>query len=172
MNSKQHEKSTIGDIYRKRWMVELDLAAIKTIMKMDMLRCKTPDMVRKEIWVHLLAYNAIRKIIVDAAIKSGKLPNQISFKATVQTLNHYSTLWRNRGLNKAVVYGYLLDAISKQTVGNRPGRHEPRERKRRPKAFPLLHGSRNSKKNRKGIVAPKTIEVKPLFIKKKEKQLS
>jgi len=170
VDPKNHKKSVIADLYRRRWMVELDFAAIKTTMGMDMLRCKNPDMVRKEIWVHLLAYNAVRKIIVDAAIKSGKLPNQISFKATIQTLNHYSTLWRIQGINKAIVYGHLLDAISKQTVANRPGRHEPRKRKRRPKAFPLLHGSRHSRKNRKALATPKPADVKPLDTKRKIKE--
>ena len=144
-------KSDLGELYRQRWMCELNLRAIKTIMSMDMLRCKTPDMVLKEIWVHLLAYNAIRKIILDAALKCGKLPRHISFKATIQTLNHYSTLLRMRELNKETIYNHLLDAISKCIVGNRQGRQEPRKRKRRPKPFPLLHGSRHDRKNRKEI---------------------
>lgn len=151
LESRTKSKSDLGELYRQRWMCELNLRAIKATMSMDMLRCKVPDMVFKEILVHLLAYNSIRKIILDAALKCGRLPRHISFKATIQTLNHYSTLWRMRELNKETIYGYLLEAISKCIVGNRPGRQEPRKRKRRPKPFPLLHGSRHDRKNRKEI---------------------
>ena len=78
---------------------------------MDMLRCKTPEMVKKEIWIHLLAYNAIRKIMLEAAIKRGVLPWQISFKTTVQTINHYSNLWRCENICKDKIYAFMLAAI-------------------------------------------------------------
>lgn len=143
---KQNSREELGSLYACRWAVELNLRDIKTTMHMDMLRCKTPDMVRKEIWVHLLAYNAIRKIMLQAAIKKSVLPWQISFKASIQTLNHYSTLWRDKSIDKDLVYEYMLDAIGSQIVGNRPGRSEPRKRKRRARPFPLMHGKRKSKK--------------------------
>ena len=167
IDPKKQRKFDLGELYRRRWMVELYFRAIKTTMGMEMLRSKTPDMVRKEIWIHLLAYNAIRKIILDAAVKSGKLPNQISFKATIQTFNHYSTLWRIQEIDATKIYNHLLDAIIKHIVGNRPGRREPRKRKQRPKNFPLLHGSRHASKNKKKALRSREVTVKPLIIKDK-----
>ena len=93
---------------------------------------------------YLLAYNAIRKIMLEAAVKREVLPWQISFKAAIQALNHYSTLWRSDTISKERVYGYMLDAVACKLVGNRPGRSEPRKRKRRPKPAKLLHGKRNA----------------------------
>jgi hypothetical protein len=142
--SKYVTKEELGAVYACRWAVELNFRDIKTTLQMDMLRCKTPEMVKKEIWIHLLAYNAIRKIMLEAAVKRGVLPWQISFKNAVQTLNHYSTLWHNLGTNKEHVYVCMLDAIGYKLVGNRPGRSEPRKKKRRPKPAKLLHGKRKT----------------------------
>jgi putative transposase len=137
-------KDALGSVYSCRWAVELNFRDIKTTMQMDMLRGKTPEMVKKEVWIHLLAYNAIRKIMLEAAVKREVLPWQISFKAAIQALNHYSTLWRSDTISKERVYGYMLDAVACKLVGNRPGRSEPRKRKRRPKPAKLLHGKRNA----------------------------
>jgi len=144
IDSKYATKEELGAVYACRWAVELNLRDIKTTMQMDMLRCKTPEMVKKEIWIHLLAYNAIRKIMLEAAIKRGVLPWQISFKTTVQTINHYSNLWRCENICKDKIYAFMLAAIGNKLVGNRPGRSEPRKRKRRPKPAKLLHGKRNA----------------------------
>ena len=73
-------------IYWQRWQAELDLRSIKATMQMGELRCKTPAMVRKEIWAHFLAYNLIRGMIAQASVEHGKRPCQISFKGAVQTL--------------------------------------------------------------------------------------
>jgi hypothetical protein len=143
LNSKAESKAALGCLYACRWAAELNLRDLKTTMNMDMLRCKTPEMIKKEIWVHLLAYNVIRKIMLEAAVRRGVLPWQISFKAGVQTLNNYSTLWRHKNLDRNEVYALMLDAIASQIVGNRPGRSEPRKRKRRAKPATLLQGKRN-----------------------------
>lgn len=70
-------------LYRSRWQLELDLRSIKTVMQMDVLRCKTPDMVEKEIAVHFLAYNLVRTVMAQAAAMSRQRPRQLSFKAAV-----------------------------------------------------------------------------------------
>ena len=79
-------KEDLLDLYRQRWNNELDLRSIKTTMQMEELRCKTPELVRKEIWTHVLAYNLIRTIMAQAAAKHDILPRTISFKATIQTV--------------------------------------------------------------------------------------
>lgn len=129
----------LADVYRQRWQAEVDLRSIKTTMQMDVLRCKSPQMVRKEIWMHLLAYNLIRTIMAQGARLYGLSPRQISFKGTLQTLNAFRTLYRSapraaRGQLLQILYA----AIVQHLVGDRPGRYEPRAVKRRPKPHKLL----------------------------------
>lgn len=71
---------SIGDLYERRWQGELDLRSIKSVMRMDVLRCKSPEMVGKEVWAHLLAYNLLRTVMAVAAARSEVEPRQISFK--------------------------------------------------------------------------------------------
>jgi len=82
-------KPELAALYAARWQVELDLRAIKTVMQMDILRCKTPTMVEKEIAAHLLAYNLVRAVMAQAADRAKLLPRQLSFKAVLQLLNAF-----------------------------------------------------------------------------------
>jgi hypothetical protein len=103
---------------------------------MEHLRCKTPEMAIKELWVYLLAYNLIRLLMAQAALLADQIPRQLSFKHTVQIW----MAWQQRGgaSHDAVSINALLVLISEPRVGLRPGRIEPRALKRRLKAFPLL----------------------------------
>jgi len=106
---------------------------------MDVLRCKTPEMVRKEIWAHLLAYNLIRKVMAQAAQKNKVEPWTISFKATLQTLKAFALPLLTCAKSKLPeVIDEMLRAIASHSVGNRPDRVEPRALKRRPKPYDLL----------------------------------
>ena len=82
-------KNDLAQLYRARWNAELDLRSLKRTLQMDVLRCKTPELVRKEIWTHILAYNLIRTIMAQAATKHGIDPRSISFKGAVQTLEAF-----------------------------------------------------------------------------------
>lgn len=140
LDSDYASKEELGWLYSQRWAAELNLAAIKTVLKMEHLRSKTPEMVRKEIWATLLAYNLIRKLIGEAAYKHGLLPREISFKGAVQNLNAFRPLWSIPGISAdGKLLQTLLLLISKRRVANRPGRVEPRAIKKRPRAFPRLH---------------------------------
>ena len=129
-------KSMLKVLYRRRWNVELDLRNIKTTLGMEQLRCKTPEMARKELWVYLLAYNLIRLLMAQAALLADQIPRQLSFKHTVQIW----LCWQQRGgaRHDAVSIHALLVLIAEPRVGLRPGRVEPRAVKRRPKPFSLL----------------------------------
>jgi hypothetical protein len=129
-------KRVLKALYRQRWHVELDLRNIKTTLRMEHLRCKTPEMARKELWVYLLAYNLIRLLMAQAALLADQIPRQLSFKHTVQIW----MAWQQRGgaTHDAVSINALLVLIAEPRVGLRPGRVEPRALKRRPKPFPLL----------------------------------
>src|SRR5262245_65922486 len=81
----------IGSALRRYygWQIELDLRSLKRTLQMDVLRCKTPELVRKELWTHILAYNLIRTIVAQAAAKHGLEPRSISFKGAVQPLEAF-----------------------------------------------------------------------------------
>ncbi len=138
--SKEASKDTLKTLFRSRWNVELDLRNIKTTLGMEHLRCKTPGMAIKELWVYLLAYNLIRMLMAQAALLTDRIPRQLSFKHAVQTW----VAWQQRGggTHDAVAIEGLLILIAELQVGKRPGRVEPRALKRRQKQFPLLTQSR------------------------------
>jgi hypothetical protein len=124
----------IGQLYEERWSGEVDIRSIKSTMKMDVLRCKTPEMVEKEIWAHLLAYNLLRTVMAVAADESGVEPREISFKGAKQALTAFAPkLEAARPEQRAELVNAMLKAVAYQRVGNRLGRWEPRARKRRPK---------------------------------------
>lgn len=134
----------IAQLYRFRWDAEINLRSLKTMMNMDVLRCHTPEMVRKEIWAHLLAYNLIRTVIAQAAVQHEKLPRQISFTRAMRTLEAFRpTLAQASDERLPEIYQRLLHAIASHEIGNRPNRLEPRQRKRRPKPYKLMTVPRN-----------------------------
>ena len=132
----QVRKADLADLYDQRWHVELDFRNIKTTLGVEVLRCKTPQMVEKELWVHLLAYNLIRMLMAQAASQSGKHPRSMSFKHTTQLWVQWTVLHGGRGGDWR--QDELLSMVGQICVGDRPGRLEPRARKRRPKPYPWL----------------------------------
>jgi hypothetical protein len=151
-------KDDLAQLYRARWNAELDLKSLKRTLQMDVLRCKTPELVRQEIWTHVLAYNLIRTVMAQAATKHGIEPRSISFKGTVQTLEAFQPVIAMQGENKAarrkVLYECLLNAIAIHRVADRPDRFEPRLRKRRPKHYGFLRKPRRETKRdmRNGVL--------------------
>jgi hypothetical protein len=142
-----YPSAKILDLYHQRWHAESDLRSIKTMMKMDILRCKTPAMVRKEIWAHLLAYNLIRKVMAQAAEQHHTTPRQLSFAGAMQILNEFrALLLHGSAAELPEVTRRLLAAIARHRVGNRPNRYEPRKIKRRPKGYSRLLVSRDQER--------------------------
>lgn len=143
LDPQAYPKNSIAELYRQRWHAELDLRSLKTFLQMDILRCQSPAMVRKEIWVHVLAYNLIRKVMAQAAQEHQLQPRQISFKGTLQTLNAFCDCLRTCAPTAlAGLCRCLLAAVAQHRVGHRPGRLEPRAKKRRAKPYPLLNRPR------------------------------
>jgi putative transposase len=143
LDAKTYSKADIADLYHYRWQVELDIRAIKATLKMDVLTCQTPEMVRKEIWMHLLAYNLVRAGIAQAALQQGKTPRRLSFAGAQQTLNAFRwLLLLSEGQCWTRIVRALAVAIGTHRVGNRPGRTEPRAVKRRPRTYPRLRQPR------------------------------
>jgi hypothetical protein len=149
LEPKKYHKKELAKIYELRWHLEINLKSIKDVMSMDMLSCKTPEMARKEIGIHFLAYNFIRILMAEACVQYHAIPNQVSFKGTVQLLNKFMPHFINssRKQNK-MLYNELLKIIVKSKIGNRPGRIEPRRVKRRRKPFDTLNRPRFVEKAR------------------------
>ena len=150
----QYPKDDIAQLYRKRWLAELDLRALKVSLGMDVLRCKTPEMVRKEIWICLLAYNLIRKAMLQAAKKAKVAPRELSFTTAMQTIaSSFLPLLLVDASTAASLIDVQLSSITKVVVGNRPDRFEPRAVKRRPKPIRLLNMTREEAREslRRGV---------------------
>jgi hypothetical protein len=139
LDPQETTKEDLATLYRARWNNELDLRSIKSTMQMDVLRCKTPELVHKEVWTHVLAYNLIRTIMAQAATLHSVEPRTISFKGTLQTLEAFQPLidfQSHRGASfRTNLYEQLLDAVALHRVADRPDRFEPRKRKRPPLKF-------------------------------------
>lgn len=150
-------RDDLAQLYRARWNAELDLRSLKQTLQMDVLRCKTPELVRKELWTHILAYNLIRTIIAQAATRHGIEPRTISFKGAVQTLEAFQPVIALQGEHncafRQILYEHLLDVIATHRVADRPDRYEPRRKKRRPKPYDrLMKPRRHAKRDmRKGL---------------------
>ncbi len=142
-DSETYNAKAIIKLYVERWHVELDFRSIKTMMKMDILRCESPAMVRKEIDVHFLVYNMIRALMARAAIRIGDSPRKLSFKAAHDSLQNFHILLLQKA--EGVVddlLEHMAEIIGEHGVGDRPGRREPRANKRRPKPIRRLQHTR------------------------------
>ena len=139
----EYAKDDVAELYHRRWLAELDIRAIKITLGMDILRCKTPEMVRKEMWASLLAYNLIRQTLLQSAQMSGHSPRGLSFAAAMQSI---AASWLVIVLSGDSVAGRLIETaavnLSGHTIGDRPDRIEPRAVKRRPKPHDLLNKPR------------------------------
>jgi hypothetical protein len=132
----QAPKKALGELYASRWNVELDLRNIKTTLGMERLHYKTPAMNEKELWIYLLAYNLIRLLMTESARQADVQPRLLSFKHSLQLWLAWSH-GEPSDFDEAHLR-LLYGLIAQQSVGNRPGRIEPRAVKRRPKPYPLL----------------------------------
>jgi len=138
-DANRYSKSSLGDLFRQRWNVEIDLRSIKVHMHMEDLRGQKPEMVRKELWTHCLAYNLIRKTMAQAAMEHDRTVRMISFAGALQAVAGMM------GQTATVDHGLLitlakstLQSIASRRIGHRPNRVEPRAIKRRPKKQKLL----------------------------------
>jgi hypothetical protein len=154
LDAKTYRAGELGGLFRQRWYAELDLRSLKTDMRMEMLRTKTPAMVRKEVATHLLAYNLIRGIMAAAARVGDVKPRVLSFKGALHTVRAFEEVHLYDPARIEVDLPRLLVLVVKKRVGDRPDRYEPRAVKRRPKPHPLLRMPRQEAKRliKRGII--------------------
>lgn len=144
LERKTYPALEIVRLYGERWNAEVNLKHLKTTLGMDILRGKTPQMVRKEIYVFLLAYNLLRGLMWSSGTTYGAPPLRLSLQGTRHYLNNFMTqLLAACSTQRQQFYRTLLKVIAHKAVPLRPGRSEPRVRKRRPKAYPLMKQPRN-----------------------------
>ena len=138
-----YPKEDIAQLYGFRWNVELDIRSIKQTLGLDHMRCKTPHMIRRELWVTLLAYNLIRRVIAMSAAIHKKQPRCLGFTSACQTILSSWMLWSTGSVtNTKAMRAMILESIAANEVGNRPGRIEPRVLKRRRQRYPLMQRPR------------------------------
>lgn len=143
-DAKTYTKDDIASLYHKRWLAELDIRAIKIALDIDVLRCKSPAMVRKEIWTSLLAYNLIRRCMLQAAAESDCSPRQLSFTTAMQKIfTCWMVLLQLDEERRIALITRHLSGLLQHRVAHRPDRIEPRAIKRRPKPHKLLTKPRN-----------------------------
>ena len=123
LDPERYPQEKLAEAYGLRWTVETCLKHLKTTMKMDVLRCLTVCGVQKELTMFLLAYNLVRMTVLEAAQRQGVPPERISF---IDALRWLATAQPGDALRNLVV------------LSHRPGRVEPRDRKRRPKDFLVM----------------------------------
>ena len=140
-----YQTREIGNLYGYRWYAELDIFSIKQMLNLDHLRCKSPDMIRREFWTTLLAYNMVRLVCAQAAFVHDKLARQMSFTIACNTFLSQWLMPPDESIRQTLGEHNLFQ-IACNEVGNRPGRIEPRVVKRRPKKFTLMTKPRNQYK--------------------------
>jgi putative transposase len=135
----QYSRDDIAELYHQRWLAELDIRTIKCTLGLDVLRCKSPEMVRRELWTGLLAYNLIRQSMLQAAVQAGLSPRQLSFTAALQKIAaSWNTILVCQDAAVLLLIEIHLGDLATHQVGDRPDRVEPRAIKRRPKPQRLL----------------------------------
>jgi hypothetical protein len=138
-DAETYSQEDLAELYHRRWLVELDIRAIKITLGMDVLRCKSAEMVRREIWTCLLTYNLIRKAMLQAAVEARRCPRQLSFTAAVQKIAAaWVTIVVCAEATALSLMEVHLSDMATHLVGDRPNRVEPRKVKRRPKPHRLL----------------------------------
>ena len=139
-DAQAYPAAELAELYRRRWQAELNLRSLKTILQMDILRGKTPDVVRKEVWAHFLVYNLVRALLVQAAPSMGVRPEEVSFKGALQTFNAFLPHLLTAPTPEAETSRWtaMIAAIAQHRVGDRPDRYEPRAVRWRGRPYPKL----------------------------------
>jgi hypothetical protein len=141
-------RAALKEVHAHRWDGEVDLRSIKATLGMGELRCKSPAMARKELWVYLLGYNLLRGRLAQAAAEAQLPPRRLSVAAARQAWEAFAETIRRAGPNRQGLWQRLRAVMEAHQVGDRPGRAEPRAKKRRKKNYPVLTVPREQARRR------------------------
>lgn len=151
VDAKKWPRAKLADLLARRWQIELNFDDLKTTLQMDHLSCLTPEMIHRELELHLIGYNLTRALMLEAAVACHVPLYRLSFKGTLDTVREFSvSLVRvpvSQRQKRNTIYREMLATIAKDLVPDRPGRREPRCKKRRPKAYPYMNKPRRKMKD-------------------------
>ena len=154
----------LRELYAERWQVELHFQQVKTFLAMDVLRCKSPELIEREVLMHQIGYNLVRSLMQRSAHLHHVPLTRISFKGTLDTLRHWSGIIAAAGKTarqQEKLIDQMLALIASDPVRERPKRSEPRAKKRRAKNYALLTKPRHGTGNLPHRNRPKSKHPKP-----------
>jgi hypothetical protein len=152
LDAEQYSANDLTDLFAQRWQCELDLRSIKRVLGMHHLHSRSPQAVRKELWLHLLAYNLVRVRMAQAASLHGQTPRKLSFTAATKLIHNFAPyLSLNKGKEHRRLEMELLAAIAESTLDHRPGRQEPRAVKKRIQKYSYLTKPRSQTQTTKRL---------------------
>ena len=164
LDAEAYPAEQLRELYGRRWQVELHFQQIKTHLAMDVLRCKSPALIEREVRMHQIAYNLVRSLMQRSAHLHRVSLRRLSFKGTLDTLRHWSVLVAAETTPRAqqTLIDHMLARIAGDPVPERPGRSEPRAKKRRGKNYQLLTKPRGQtgnlpRRNRAKVKQPKRV---------------
>jgi hypothetical protein len=145
LDPQKYPLAALGKLYRQRWEMELTLRNLKTTLQMDQLSCKSPANIERELRMHLLMHNLVRRLMLETARQRHVPLSRISFAGALAAARRYAeALLHTTGKRKRdKLFEEVLRVLAEDQVPDRPGRREPRAVKRRPKPYPLLTKPRN-----------------------------
>jgi hypothetical protein len=145
LDSEKYSPQALGQLYFRRWAMELTLRNLKTTLQMDQLSCKNPNNLEREIRMHFLVHNLVRRLMLESARRHRVPLERVSFAGTLATARRYgeALLQARSRRHRKQLMGELFAVIAADLVPDRPGRREPRAVKRRPKPYPLLMNHRH-----------------------------
>jgi hypothetical protein len=140
LDSNQYPPAALSQLYYRRWAMELTLRNLKITLQMDQLSCKTPDNLEREIRMHFLVHNLIRRLMLEAARRYLIPLERVSFAGTLAAARRFAeTLLQARSeQRRGELREELFRVVAQDLVPDRPGRREPRAVKRRPKPYSRL----------------------------------
>jgi hypothetical protein len=141
MDIKKYPPREIAQAYARRWDLEVDFRSLKTHMGMERLRCQTPGMIEKELWVHFLAYNLLRTIMLESALRRNLQPREVSFKEVLQFFSNFRQQLSTNQDTWSTKYECLLQCLTTK-VRQRPNRIEPRLLRTNSQKYPKMTGTR------------------------------
>ena len=145
LDFKMYSQQQIASLFMRRWQVEINIRHLKTMMEMEHISSKTPDMVRKQFWAYLLAYNLIRRIMLETGLLHNVDPLRVSFKGTIDSIRAYASDMSHASSEQSLkaLFDMFYWDLATDLIPLRPFRVHPRALKRRKKDFPCLTEARS-----------------------------
>jgi hypothetical protein len=145
LESDKYPPEALSQLYFRRWAMELTLRNIKITLQMDQLSCKNPENLEREIRMHFLVHNLVRRLMLEAARRHRVPLERVSFAGSLATARRYgeALLQVRSKRQRQQLLNELFAVLAADLVPDRPGRREPRALKRRPKPYPRLMNHRH-----------------------------